>query len=167
MENETLTEEEQKKKLAYLDFELSVAKKNKELKMVNSDLDFQLSEAKKNKELKTVKLDDSETRDVYEKFRKEKNCALCWKKVGCYVCQLALIGIFIGFCCHVVRSCVRVPDKWDAVLMFIVLALAAMIILGTVVFRCISAMSLNLKADIDANRKLNEKIDEKVMAKMG
>ena len=147
MENETLTEEEQKKKLA--------------------DLDFELSKAKKNKELKTVKLDDSETRDVYEKFRKEKNCALCRKKVGCYVCQLVLVVIFVGFCCHVVRSCVRVPDKWDAVLMFVVLVLAAMIILGTVVFRCISAMSSNLKADIDANRKLNEKIDEKVMAKMG
>lgn len=146
MENETLTEEEQKKKLADLDFELSVAKKNKELRTVNPD---------------------PKTRDVYEKFRKEKNCALCRKKVGCYVCQLVLVVIFIGFCCHVVRSCVRVPDKWDAVLMFVVLSLAAMIILGTVVLRCISAMSSNLKADIDANRKLNEKIDEKVMAKMG
>lgn len=146
MENETLTEEEQKKKLADLDFELSVAKKNKELRTVNPD---------------------PKTRDVYEKFRKEKNCALCRKKVGCYVCQLALVVIFIGFCCHVVRSCVCVPDKWDAVLMFVALSLAAMIILGTVVFRCISAMSSNLKADIDANRKLNEKIDEKVMAKMG
>ena len=145
MENETLTEE-QKKKLADLDFELSVAKKNKELRTVNPD---------------------PKTRDVYEKFRKEKNCALCRKKVGCYVCQLVLVVIFVGFCCHVVRSCVCVPDKWDAVLMFVVLSLAAMIILGTVVFRCISAMSSNLKADIDANRKLNEKIDEKVMAKMG
>lgn len=146
MENETLTEEEQKKKLADLDFELSVAKKNKELRTVNPD---------------------PKTRDVYEKFRKEKNSALCRKKVGCYVCQLALVVIFIGFCCHVVRSCVCVPDKWDAVLMFVVLSLAAMIILGTVVLRCISAMSSNLKADIDVNRKLNEKIDEKVMVKMG
>jgi len=133
------------------------------------------------KEQTLVKEDPKAHRSDLENFRRMRNCALWWKKFSCHAVQFLMFAAYAFFCyefvfCFYVASagfklfdyCLNESsDRWYVVMLFMVFSLAVIITLGVVMLKFCRSITSTLKADTDANRKLNEKIDEKVLGKMG